>query len=92
MPRVEAVPVTTTLLFGPSRVGPHRGATALGLTAGLILVGAGFGLVLIGVPRRGEDMRPFLAGLFMRVAYPSLCLTLIALGAAYTLAWFMQRT
>jgi hypothetical protein len=47
--------------------------------------------VLIGVPRLGEDLRPFLAGPLMRVAYPSLCLTLIALGAAYSLAWFMQR-
>jgi len=64
----------------------------MGLTAGLILVGAGFGLVLIGVPRRGEDMLPFLAGPLMRVAYPSLCLTLIALGAAFTLAWFMHPT
>ena len=63
----------------------------MGLTAGVILVTAGFGLVLIGVPRRGEDLRPFLAGPLRRVAYPSLCLTLIALGAAYSLAWFMQR-
>ena len=63
----------------------------MGLTAGLILVAARFGLVLIGVPRRGEDARLFLAWHFMRVAYPSLCLTLIALGAAYSLAWFMQR-
>ena len=58
----------------------------MGLTTGLILVGAGFGLVLIGVPRRGEDMRPFLAGPFMQVGYPSLCLTLIAIGAAFTIA------
>jgi hypothetical protein len=64
----------------------------MGLTASLILVAAGFGLVLIGVPRRGEDLHPFLMGPATRVAYPSLCLTLIALGAAYMLAWFMQRT
>jgi hypothetical protein len=64
----------------------------MGLTAGLILVGAGFGLVLFAIPRQGEDMRPFLAGPFMQVGYPSLCLTLIAIGAAFTLAWLMHPT
>ena len=64
----------------------------MGLTAGMILIGAGFGLVLFAIPRRRKDMRPFLAGPLMREAYPSLCPMLIALGAAFTLAWFMQRT
>jgi hypothetical protein len=64
----------------------------MGLTPGLILVGAGFGLVLFAIPRQGEDMRPFLAGPFMQVGYPSLCLTLIAIGAAFTLAWLMHPT
>jgi hypothetical protein len=64
----------------------------MSLTAGLILVGAGFGLVLFAIPRQGEDMRPFLAGPFMQVGYPSLCLTLIAIGAAFTLAWLMHPT
>jgi hypothetical protein len=64
----------------------------MGLTAGLILVVAGFGLVLFAIPRRGEDMRPFLADPLMRAAYSSLCLMLIALGASFTIAWFMQRT
>jgi hypothetical protein len=64
----------------------------MSLTAGLILVGAGFGLVLFAIPRQGEDMRPFLAGPFMQVGYPSLCLTLIAIGAAFTIAWLMHPT
>ena len=64
----------------------------MGLTTGLILVGAGFGLVLFAIPRQGEDMRPFLAGPFMQVGYPSLCLMLIAIGAAFTLAWLMHPT
>jgi hypothetical protein len=64
----------------------------MGLTTGLILVGAGFGLVLFAIPRQGEDMRPFLAGPFMQVGSPSLCLTLIAIGAAFTLAWLMHPT
>ena len=37
-------------------------------------------------------MRPFLAGPLTRVVYPLLCLTLIALGAAHTIAWFMHPT
>ena len=64
----------------------------MGLTPGLILVGAGFGLVLFAIPRQGEDMRPFLAGPFMQVGYPSLCVTLIAIGAAFTIAWLMHPT
>ena len=64
----------------------------MGLTTGLILVGAGFGLVLFAIPRQGEAMRPFLTGPFMQVGYPSLCLTLIAIGAAFTIAWLMHPT
>ena len=64
----------------------------MGLTTGLILVGAGFGLVLFAIPRQGEAMRPFLAGPFMQVSYPSLCLTLIAIGATHTLAWLIHPT
>jgi hypothetical protein len=37
-------------------------------------------------------MRPFLAGPFMQVGSPSLCLTLIAIGAAFTIAWLMHPT
>lgn len=54
----------------------------MGLTGGFALLGLGLGLFLFGIPRGGEDMRPFLRGVFVQVAYPSLCLVLIALGAA----------
>jgi hypothetical protein len=57
----------------------------MGLTAGLVLLALGILLVALGRPRRGEDLRPFLRSPLAQVLYPSLCLVLLSLGAAFTL-------
>jgi hypothetical protein len=57
----------------------------MGLISGLVLIGAGILLVLLGLPRRGEDLRPFLRTPFAQVIYPSICLLLLSMGAALTL-------
>jgi len=64
----------------------------MGLTASLILVGTGLGLGLFAIPRWGDDLRPFLKSSFIKVAYPSLCPTLIAFGAASTITGLMRPT
>lgn len=55
----------------------------MAMTGGFVLLGLGLGLVLFAIPRGGEDVRPFLRGGFVQVAYPSLCLVCLALGAAF---------
>jgi hypothetical protein len=61
----------------------------MGLTGGFILVGIGLALVLIGLPRRGEDRRPFLRSPLAQVLYPAVCLVFLSMGAAvvFTQLW-----
>jgi hypothetical protein len=54
----------------------------VGVTLGVVLFGTGIVLVLLGIPRRGEDVRPFLRHPVMPILYPSICLVLIAMGLA----------
>jgi hypothetical protein len=56
----------------------------MGLATGLGLLAIGLVLVLVALPRRGEDMRPWLRSSLAQVAYPSICLVFIAMGAATT--------
>jgi hypothetical protein len=52
----------------------------MGLTFGWVSLGLGIALVLVGMPRRDEECRPFLRGSLMPIVYPSLCLLLISAG------------
>jgi len=55
----------------------------MGATSGLVLFGLGLALIAGAVPRRGEDTRPFLRSAFAQALYPSVCLALLAMGAAF---------
>jgi hypothetical protein len=46
----------------------------MGLTAGLMLIALGIVMVILGRPRYGEDIRPFLRSPLLQVLYPSFCL------------------
>ncbi len=63
----------------------------MGLTAGLMLIALGALMVALGRPRRGEDLRPFLRSSFAQVFYPSLCLVLLSMGAAFTLTSLLRQ-
>ncbi len=52
------------------------------LMSGLLLVAVGAGLVLVALPRPGEDIRPFLKSPLAQAVYPSVCLVFFAMGAA----------
>jgi hypothetical protein len=54
----------------------------MAFTSGIVLLVSGILLVLVAIPRRREDIRPWLQSPLAQVVYPSLCLVLIAMGAA----------
>ena len=54
----------------------------MGLTGGAILIALGVALVLLSMPRRGEDVRPFVRGAFAFSLIPAVCLALITFGVA----------
>ncbi|MBM6592389.1 hypothetical protein [Microvirga pudoricolor] len=56
----------------------------MGIGIGLLVVG--LGLLIIALPKNGEDYRPFMGGTLMRQLYPALLLTFFAAGAALTLS------
>jgi hypothetical protein len=57
----------------------------MGLIGGIVLLAVGIGLVILALPRRGEDIRPFLKFPLAQVLYPSICLVLLSMGAAVIL-------
>jgi hypothetical protein len=54
----------------------------MGLIGGLVLIALGVALVLLGIPRRGEDLRPFLRPSLAFAVYPAVCLLFLAMGMA----------
>jgi hypothetical protein len=54
----------------------------MGLTTGLVLLGLGIVIIVFGIPRGGEDLRPFLRSPIAQVLHPSACLVLVSMGAA----------
>ena len=57
----------------------------MGLTTGFVLLILGVVLILVSLPRRNEDLRPFLRSSFPQALVPALCLGLIAFGIAFIL-------
>ena len=57
----------------------------MGLTTGFVLLILGVVLILVSLPRRNEDLRPFLRSSFAQALVPALCLGLIAFGIAFIL-------
>jgi hypothetical protein len=57
----------------------------MGLIGGIALLVFGVGLVIVALPRGGEDVRPFLKSPLAQVVYPSVCLVLLSMGTAVVL-------
>ena len=78
------------LWLGPRHTQPRPfWGGQVNIAIGLVLLGSGVGLLVLAIPRAGEDIRPFLRGDFMQVAYPSTCLALMAFGSAIVVAWLL---
>ena len=52
----------------------------MNLTIGIVMLAIGIGMILLGRPRKGEDLRPFLATTSMFVLYPAFTLVFLAMG------------
>ena len=50
------------------------------LTIGIVMLVIGLGMILLGRPRKGEDLRPFLGSTSMFVLYPAITLVFLAMG------------
>ena len=52
----------------------------MNVTIGIVMLCIGLGMILLGRPRKGEDMRPFLRSSLASVVYPAIILVLPAIG------------
>jgi hypothetical protein len=52
----------------------------MNLTIGIAMLGIGLAMILLGLPRKGEDKRPFMHSHFIFATYPALILVFIAMG------------
>jgi hypothetical protein len=52
----------------------------MNLTIGIVMLAIGIGMILLGRPRKGEDLRPFLESTSMFVLYPAITLVFLAMG------------
>jgi hypothetical protein len=57
---------------------------------GWVSLGLGMILVLVGMPRRDEECRPYLRGSLMPLVYPPLCLVLISSGLVTVTASYLR--
>jgi hypothetical protein len=60
----------------------------MGLTGGTVLIALGVAIVLLSMPRRGEDARPFMRGPFATALVPAMCLGLLTFGIAMIISYF----
>ena len=58
----------------------------MGLTGGAVLIALGVAIILLSMPRRGEDARPFMQGPFATALVPALCLGLLTFGVAIVIS------
>jgi hypothetical protein len=52
----------------------------MNLTIGIVMLAIGLGMILLGRPRKGEDVRPFMRSHPAVAAYPGLVLVFLAMG------------
>jgi hypothetical protein len=52
----------------------------MGVMLGLAMLGIAAALLLLGRPREGEDMRPFMKSSLVYAVYPAMTLVFIAMG------------
>lgn len=52
----------------------------MGVMFGLAMLGIAAALLLLGRPRKGEDMRPFMTSSLVYAVYPAMILVFIAMG------------
>lgn len=52
----------------------------MNLTIGIVMLAIGLGMILLGRPRKGEDVRPFMRSHLVFAAYPGLVLVFLAIG------------
>ena len=53
----------------------------MSVTLGLAMLGLAAALLLLGRPRKGEDVRPFMNSSLIFALYPAMILVFIAMGA-----------
>ncbi len=53
----------------------------MNVTIGIVMLCIGLAMILLGRPRKGEDMRPFLRSPLASAVYPALILVFLAIGA-----------
>ncbi len=52
----------------------------MNLTIGIVLLTIGIGMIVLGLPRKGEDIRPFMTSRLVSAVYPALILVFLAMG------------
>ena len=60
----------------------------MGRTGGAVLVALGVAIILLSMPRRGEDVRPFMRGAFATAFVPTVSLALMTFGVAMIITSF----
>lgn len=53
----------------------------MNLTIGIVMLAIGLGMIVLGRPRKGESMRPFMHSRFVFAVYPAMTLVFLALGS-----------
>jgi hypothetical protein len=60
----------------------------MGLPGGAVLIALGVAMVLLSMPRRGEDARPFMRNAFAVAFVPTVSLALMTFGVAMIITSF----
>jgi hypothetical protein len=52
----------------------------MNVTIGIVMLCIGVGMILLGRPRKGEDLRPFMHSTIVFAVYPAVVLVFLAIG------------